>query len=99
VPGHRHRARLPAALALAGLAVFALAPQWWFPSGHNAEFRWPAWQQAVGSGYCGFAVLVPALSACGTLTPHGTPGTGLSRHLSRFVPFPRAGKATGSPPA
>jgi alpha-1,2-mannosyltransferase len=69
VIGWRYRARLPLATAAAGLAIFAAAPQWWFPSGHNAELRWAAWQQVVGSAYLIFAVFVLLLSASARITP------------------------------
>jgi alpha-1,2-mannosyltransferase len=69
VIGWRHRARLPLATATAGLAVFAAAPQWWFPSGDDVELRWAAWQQVVGSTYLIFAALVLLLSAAARLTP------------------------------
>jgi alpha-1,2-mannosyltransferase len=55
------RAALTAAAA--GLAVFAAAPQWWFPSGENRELRWAAWQQVIGSSYVIVAVAVLLLSA------------------------------------
>ncbi len=46
-----------------GLAVFAAAPQWWFPSGSNRELRWAAWQQVAGSSYVILAVALLLLSA------------------------------------
>jgi alpha-1,2-mannosyltransferase len=52
----RHRAGLAAAVA--GLAVFAAAPQWWFPSGGNVEIHWAAWEQVIGSSYVIVAVAV-----------------------------------------
>lgn len=58
---HRHRAGL--ATAAAGLVVFAAAPQWWFPSGDNAESHWTVWQQIVGSSYVIVAVAALLLAA------------------------------------
>ena len=58
---YRHRGGLAAALA--GVAVFAAAPQWWFPSGGNRETHWAAWQQVVGSSYVILAAGILLLSA------------------------------------
>jgi len=69
VLGWRQRRRLPLVTAVAGLAVFGAAPQWWFSSGHNRELGWAVWQQAVGSTYLIFAVLVLLLSAAAKVTP------------------------------
>jgi alpha-1,2-mannosyltransferase len=52
-----------------GLAVFAAAPQWWFPSGGNRETHWAAWQQVVGSSYVILATVILLLSA----HPPGSP--------------------------
>jgi alpha-1,2-mannosyltransferase len=57
----RHRGGLAAAIA--GLAVFAAAPQWWLPSGQNRETHWAAWQQVLGSSYVILAVVILLLSA------------------------------------
>jgi alpha-1,2-mannosyltransferase len=46
------------AIAAAGAVMFAVSPQWWFPSGGNRELHWAAWEQAVGSSYVIFAALV-----------------------------------------
>ena len=59
----RHRARLAAAVA--GLVVFAAAPQWWFPSGENREIHWAPWEQVVGSSYVIFAVAVLFIGSLG----------------------------------
>jgi alpha-1,2-mannosyltransferase len=50
--------RLWRAIAVAGAVMFALSPQWWFPSGGNRELHWAAWEQAVGSSYVIFAAAV-----------------------------------------
>ena len=63
VLGYRHHARLPLITAVCGILVFGAAPQWWFPSGQNRELRWAAWQQAIGSSYVIFAVLILLLYA------------------------------------
>jgi len=47
----RHHRRVGPVVAACGLAVFAAAPQWWFPSDGNRELHWAAWQQAIGSSY------------------------------------------------
>ena len=57
----RHRGRLAAAVA--GLVIFAAAPQWWFPSGDNRETHWAAWQQVLGGSYVIYAVVILLLSA------------------------------------
>jgi alpha-1,2-mannosyltransferase len=57
----RHRGRL--AVALAGLAVFAAGPQWWFPHGANREAHWALWQQLIGGSYVICAVVILLLSA------------------------------------
>ncbi len=72
VLGYRHHARLPLITAVCGILVFGAAPQWWFPSGQNRELRWAAWQQAIGSSYVIFAVLILLLSAA---TKLGIPGS------------------------
>ena len=64
VLGRRHR-RGGLIAAACGLAVFAAAPQWWFPSGGNTELHWAAWQQVAGGSYVIFASLMLLLSACG----------------------------------
>jgi len=58
VIGLRSLRRFTLAGVAAGLAVFAAAPQWWFPSGVNRELHWAAWQQVAGSSYVIFAVVV-----------------------------------------
>jgi alpha-1,2-mannosyltransferase len=64
--------RLCLAIAAAGAAVFALSPQWWFPSGGNRELHWAAWQQAVGSSYVIFAAAVLLAAACWARPPQKT---------------------------
>jgi alpha-1,2-mannosyltransferase len=59
----RYRDRGGLAAAMAGLAVFAAAPQWWFPHGENREILWAAWQQVLGSSYVIYAVVILLLSA------------------------------------
>jgi alpha-1,2-mannosyltransferase len=56
--------RLWLAIALAGAVMFAVSPQWWFPSGGNRELHWTAWEQAVGSSYVIFAAVVLSAAAC-----------------------------------
>jgi alpha-1,2-mannosyltransferase len=59
------RGRHPAGLAtaVAGLVIFAAAPQWWFPSGDNRESHWAVWQQIIGSSYVIFAAVILLLAA------------------------------------
>jgi alpha-1,2-mannosyltransferase len=57
----RHRGGL--VTAAVGLAIFAAAPQWWFPHGANRELHWVAWQQVIGSSYVILAVVILLLSA------------------------------------
>jgi alpha-1,2-mannosyltransferase len=63
------RARTPAVLAVLGLAGFAAGPQWWLPNAANRELGWALWQQAAGSYYVLFAVLVLAWSAARPAPP------------------------------
>ena len=56
--------RLCLAIAAAGAVMFAVSPQWWFPSGGNRELHWAAWEQAVGSSYVIFAAVVLLAAAC-----------------------------------
>ena len=62
--------RVCLAAAVAGAVVFAVSPQWWFPSGGNRELHWTAWEQAVGSSYVIFAGVVLLAAAC--LSPPAT---------------------------
>jgi alpha-1,2-mannosyltransferase len=59
----QERRRGGLALAGRGLACFAIAPQWLFPSGGNREFQWTGWEQAFGSSYVAWALAVLATSA------------------------------------
>ena len=63
VHAYRRGRRGALAVAAGGLAVFAAAPQWWFPSGGNRELQWAAWQQVLGGSYVLLGVTVLALSA------------------------------------
>jgi alpha-1,2-mannosyltransferase len=45
-------------LAAAGTVLFAVSPQWWFPSGDNQELHWAWWEQIAGSSYVILAVTV-----------------------------------------
>jgi len=56
--------RLWLAIAAAGALIFAVSPQWWFPSGGSRELHWAAWEQAVGSSYVIFATVVLLAAAC-----------------------------------
>lgn len=60
-PGARRRGVL--ALAVAGTAVFAAAPQWWLPLGSGRELHWAVWEQLAGSCYVLLAVAVLVVSA------------------------------------
>jgi alpha-1,2-mannosyltransferase len=70
--GRRHHHRLAGVVAAGGLVLFAAGPQWWLGKFAGPELRWTAWQQAIGSSYVFFAVLVLLLAACGRLTPPAT---------------------------
>jgi alpha-1,2-mannosyltransferase len=71
----RDHVRLPWATAMAGLFIFAAAPQLWQPSARQLELHWTAWQQALGNAYVLFAIAVLLLSACGPPAATG-PGNG-----------------------
>jgi hypothetical protein len=60
-----NRRRWGLALASAGIAAFAVAPQWMLPHGGNAEVRWAAWEQIAGSSYVILAVAVLLAGAAG----------------------------------
>lgn len=55
--GWRWHAPALTACAVAGLAVFALAMQWWFPEQNHIEQTWPAWARVVGSSYTLWALV------------------------------------------
>ena len=63
VLGWRTRAWPAIALDLAGLMLFCLGPQWWFPKARDRELHWALWQKIVGSAYVyyGIAVLIVAV--------------------------------------
>lgn len=42
--------------AAAGVVVFALAMQWWFPEQNHVEQDWPWWATVVGSSYTWWAL-------------------------------------------
>ena len=54
----RYRDRGGLAAAAIGVAIFAAAPQWWFPHTDNRELHWAAWQQVVGNSYVIYAVVI-----------------------------------------
>ena len=41
---------------VAGVLVFVLAMQWWFPEQNHVEQNWPTWAKAVGSSYTWWAL-------------------------------------------
>ena len=41
---------------VAGVLVFFLAMQWWFPEQNHVEQNWPTWAKAVGSSYTWWAL-------------------------------------------
>ena len=67
--GRRHGRRLAGTVAAGGLVLFAAGPQWWLAKFVGPVVNWTPWQQAIGSSYVFFAVLVLLLAACGQLTP------------------------------
>lgn len=56
--------RLGLAIAAAGVVLFAVAPQWWFPNGGNRELHWAVWEQVVGSSYVIFAAGILLAGVC-----------------------------------
>ena len=64
VRGLRERRRAMLAAAVAGLAVFATGPQWWFPHTEHRELHWAAWEQVIGGSYVILAVVILLVSAC-----------------------------------
>ena len=71
--GRRPRRHVTRVAVGCGLAVFAAAPQWWFPSGSGRELRWAAWQQVAGSSYVILAVALLSLGGATPRTPRGAP--------------------------
>jgi alpha-1,2-mannosyltransferase len=64
VRGLQDKNRALLATALAGLAVFAAGPQWWFPHMENREAHWAAWEQVIGGSYVILAAVILLVSAC-----------------------------------
>ena len=64
VRGLQDKNRALLAAALAGLAVFAAGPQWWFPHTENREAHWAAWEQVIGGSYVILAAVILLISAC-----------------------------------
>ena len=54
--GLRRRSPGLVTAAVAGLAVFGLAMQWWFPEQNHVEQDWPFWATVVGSSYTFWAL-------------------------------------------
>ena len=81
----RYHSRLAATAAACGLVIFAAAPQWWFPHGAGRELRWAPWEQAAGSAYVLFAVVVLILAACGQ--PYWLESTGRGSDMPRFMDY------------
>ena len=52
----RWRSMVLGVAGLAGIAVFVLAMQWWFPEQNHVEQGWPAWAKFVGSSYSWWAL-------------------------------------------
>jgi alpha-1,2-mannosyltransferase len=69
--GVSHQSALPLAAAGSGLALFATAPQFWFPHGRNVELSWTGWPQAVCSSYVCFAAVVLLLAAAAPIAGQG----------------------------
>ena len=63
VRGLRDKNRSLMAAALAGLAVFAAGPQWWFPHAGNREAHWAAWEQVIGGSYMILAAVILVIAA------------------------------------
>ena len=56
-------------LAAAGTVLFAVSPQWWFPSAGNRGLHWPWWEQLAGSSYVILAVTVLLAAAVARRRP------------------------------
>ncbi|MGH3282952.1 MAG: glycosyltransferase 87 family protein, partial [Trebonia sp.] len=61
-------------LAAAGTVLFAISPQWWFPSDGNQDLRWAWWEQLAGSSYVILAVTVLLAAAYVARRRHGVSG-------------------------
>jgi alpha-1,2-mannosyltransferase len=64
VRGLQDKNRALLAAALAGVAVFAAGPQWWFPHWASREAHWAAWEQVIGGSYVILAAVILLVSAC-----------------------------------
>ena len=76
VLARRTHRRLPLAVAVGGMVLFVVAPQWWWPRGGTAEYGWTFLQQLTGNGYVWFGALVLVVAALspGALSPAGGDG-------------------------
>jgi alpha-1,2-mannosyltransferase len=63
VRGLRDGRRALLAAAIAGLALFAAGPQWWFPHTDNREAHWAAWEQVAGGSYVILAAVILLIAA------------------------------------
>ena len=56
VAAWRWRSTALGVAGVAGILVFILAMQWWFPEQNHVEQDWPAWAKVVGSSYTWWAL-------------------------------------------
>jgi alpha-1,2-mannosyltransferase len=67
IASYRARDRRAFAFSCAGLLLFVVSPQWWFPGRLNRELHWGLWEQLIGSAYVWLALGVLIAAALGYL--------------------------------
>ena len=72
-------------LAVSGLVLIALAPQWWLPNQDDRELRWSWWEQIVGNAYMLFACMIIGLAAGGRLCGRTDLRRGENDRVARVV--------------
>lgn len=65
IASYRARDRRALTLSCAGLLLFVVSPQWWFPATENRELHWGLWEQLIGSTYVWAALAVLIAAALG----------------------------------
>lgn len=64
---YRARDRRALRYSCAGLLLFIVSPQWWFPGTENRELHWGLWEQLIGSAYMWAALAALIAAALGYL--------------------------------
>ena len=67
IASYRTRDRRAFAFSCAGLLLFVVSPQWWFPATENRELGWGLWEQLIGGAYMWTALGLLIAAALGYL--------------------------------